>query len=145
MHGAGVCGALELDAGFGVDVVRDVNLHGESLDHARGCCGHLFINGGGGAVDVDAKGAGLNAEDGEDACAEGGGDEVGGGEAFAFALVVLGRVGGELGARGAVYGATVEVALIFELDGYHVDSLAERVGKPRDQGTEGQRGRGKID
>ena len=98
MHGACVCGALKFDAGFGVDGVRHVNLDGEALNHARGSCGHLFFNGGGGAVDVDAQGAGLNAHDGEHACAERGGDEVGGGEAFAFALVVLGRVGGEFGA-----------------------------------------------
>jgi hypothetical protein len=123
VDGAGVGGALELLLVLGGDGVGDVDLDGQALDHARGGGGHLLFDRGGGAGDVEVKGAGHDAHDGEHAGAEGGGDEVGGGEGFAAALIVGRGVGGELGGGGAVDRFAVQVSLVFDLDGDHSSSF----------------------
>ncbi len=116
--------ALELELVLGADGVGYVDLNGEALDHARGGGGHLFFDGGGGSGDFEVEGAGLDTHDGEHAGAERGGDEVGGGEALAAALIVGGGVGAEFGGGGTVDCLAVEVSLIFNLDGDHGGSLA---------------------
>jgi hypothetical protein len=124
VDGAGVGGALELLLVFGGDGVRDVDLDGEAFDHAGGGGGHLLFDGGGGAGEVDLEGAGHDAHDGEHAGAEGGGDEVGGGEGFAAALVIGRGVGGEVCGGGAVDCFAVQVSLVFDLDGDHGGSFS---------------------
>ena len=119
VDGAGVGCAFELLLVFGSDGVGDVDLDGEGCDAAWGGGCHVLVDRGGGAGDVEVEGAGHDAHDGEHAGAEGCGDEVGGGKAFAAALIVFGGVGVEFGAGRAVDCLAVQVALIFELDANH--------------------------
>ena len=120
---AGVGGAHEFLLVLGSYGVRHVDVDDKALDHARGGGGHLLFDGGGGSGDIDFQGAGHDAHDGEHAGAERSGDEVGGREAFAAALVVLGGIGNEFCSRGTVHGFAVQVSLIFDLDGDHGCSL----------------------
>jgi len=124
VNGAGVGSAFEFQLVFGGDGVRHVDFDGKAFDHAWGGGGHFLFDGGGGPGDIDFQGAGHDAHDGEHAGAERGGDEVGGREAFAAALVVLGGIGIEFGSGGAMHGFAVQVSLIFDLDGDHVVPLA---------------------
>ena len=117
---AGMGGAFEFQPILWGDWLRYVDLHGKALDHARGGGGHLLFDGGGGSGDIDFQRAGQDAHHGEHAGAERGGDEVGGREALAAALVVLGGVGIEFGSGGTMHGLAVQVSLIFDLDGDHV-------------------------
>ena len=123
VHGAGVGGALELLPVFEAEGLGYVDLHGQALDLSWHGGGHFFFDGCCGAGDVDVQRAGHDAHDREHASAERGCDEVCGGEAFAAALIVLGGVGCEFSAGGAVDCFAVQVSLIFELNGDHVAPL----------------------
>ena len=119
VDGAGVDGSFELELVFGGEDLGDVNLNREAGDPAWRGGGHLFFDGCGGAGDVEREGAGHDAHDAQHAGAEGGGDEIGGGEAFAAALVVRWGVGDEGGGGGGMDCPAVQVPQVFELDGDH--------------------------
>ena len=120
LHGAGFGGADETVADF----ERDAGRHGDvdlELGDAAGRRGrHVLGDGGVRAAEIEARVAGMDAEDGEEAGRHGGGGEVGRREAFALALVVDRGVGHDDVARGAVHGADVEVTEVFagDVDGH---------------------------
>ena len=128
MHGAGMGGAFKALLVLVGNVVGHVDFSGEAADPAGGHGGHVFFDDGRRAGHVDAVSAGDDAHGGEDAGAERRSDEVGGGEAFAAALVVPGGVCGEGGGGGLMHGSAVQVSFVVHLDGDHGDPFVLQSG-----------------
>jgi hypothetical protein len=97
----------------------DVDVGFEAADAAGGRCDHFLGDLDGGVAEVQAMALGDDAEDGEDAGSQCGGDKVGGREQLALAHIVDGRVGGDEGTRGHVASGTVELAFVRDLDFDH--------------------------
>ena len=120
MHGAGVGNVFQLLHLIRRQLRGHVKMNSQSRDAADRGLGHMFFHGDAGASKIDIHRTRGNTHDGEDAGAESGGDKVGGGEAFAFAVVVFGGVGVKAGAGGAVNGLAPEVAEIGGFDFNHI-------------------------
>ena len=117
--------SFEFGLVFFADRVGDADRDGELVNHSERAAGHFFFDPGGCAGDVDVERSGQDAHRCQHAAAEGGGDEIGGGESLAASVIVFGRVGGEHGAGWAVDRLAMQIALIFEIDGDHSSSLTQ--------------------
>ena len=116
VDGAAAGGAFEeFSVGVGGGK-RDGEVELEALDPARLVVRHEFTDGDGHPFDGDFLALGDDADDGGHAGTERGGDEIGGREGLAAAVVVERGVGDEGVAGGHVDGAAVQVAFIGELD-----------------------------
>ena len=102
-------GALEALTHLLLQANRHRDLGAERVDAAR-VGHHLLLHGNLDACQVEPVLLRLDAEDGGDAGAEGGGHEVGGREGTALAVVVFGGVGGEGDAGRRVLGFALQVA-----------------------------------
>jgi len=119
MHRAGFGRALHDDRRFRVVRDRHGDLQRQLGDAAWHVGGHDFFDLDAHAGDVDAERVCLDAHDCGHATRERGGDEVGGREAFAAALVVDGGIGGERLTRWAMGGVTVKLSFVNDVDGDH--------------------------
>lgn len=119
MDRTGVSGVLQPPAVFLTRVDGHMNIHRQLADPADRGRNHLLADADGYAGQVDPLVAGDDAHDGEDAGAQAGGDEVGGGEGFALAAVVHRSISVEFRARRAVDGLTTQIVLIGYCDLNH--------------------------
>jgi hypothetical protein len=110
VDGAGVGGAFEEFAFGVVGGEGHVEIDFEFEDAAGGVLGHMFADLDLEAFHGDVFSLGDDAHDGGHAGAEGGGYEIGGGEGFAFAVVIEGGIRGELVSGREMSGGAAEAA-----------------------------------
>ena len=119
MHRAGVRGPFQLGLLLLGQPPRHHDAHGQLRDPSGRLGGHLFLDGDPESGELDLLPFGQDPHDGGDADPQASGDEVGGGEALALALIVHRGVGHELRATRPVHRFTTQSALIRDIDLNH--------------------------
>ena len=91
----------------------------QPIDLPRGRAAHLLVHRHSGTRQVEIQRSCDDAHRGQHARAERSRDEVGWGKTLSTALVIYGRICGQLCFRWSVHGRAVEVTLIFRLNANH--------------------------